>query len=80
MVTMLLAAINYSLQLGYLLTFLLFALALVSMPCTYRNLASVVLRPGRAEPVHEPLAEPRGLRTPGWCARHCCHPTRWRTA
>ena len=52
MATMLLAAINYSLQLGYLLTFLLFALALVSMLHTYRNLAGVVLRPGRAEPVH----------------------------
>ncbi len=52
MATMLLAAINYSLQLGYLLTFLLFALALVSMLHTYRNLAGLVLRPGRAEPVH----------------------------
>lgn len=52
LLTMLLAAINYSLQLGYLLTFLLFALALVSMLHTYRNLAGLVLRPGRAEPVH----------------------------
>jgi uncharacterized protein (DUF58 family) len=52
MATMLLAAINYSLQLGYLLTFLLFALALVSMLHTYRNLAGLVLRPGRADPVH----------------------------
>lgn len=50
--TMLLAAINYSLQLGYLLTFLLFSIALVSMLHTWRNLAGLVLRAGRAEPVH----------------------------
>lgn len=50
--TMLLAAINYSLQLGYLLTFLLFAIALVSMLHTWRNLAGLVLRSGRADAVH----------------------------
>jgi len=50
--TMLLAAINYSLQLGYLLTFLLFSIALVSMLHTWRNLAGLVLRPGRADAVH----------------------------
>ena len=52
LVTMLLAAINYSLQLGYLLTFLLFSIALVSMLHTWRNMAGLVLRSGRAEPVH----------------------------
>ena len=52
LVTMLLAAINYSLQLGYLLTFLLFSIALVSMLLTWRNMAGLVLRSGRAEPVH----------------------------
>ncbi|MGE0310898.1 MAG: DUF58 domain-containing protein [Lautropia sp.] len=52
MATMLLAAINYSLALGYMLTFLLVAIGLVSMLHTYRNLAGLVLRPGRADPVH----------------------------
>lgn len=52
MATMLLAAINYSLALGYMLTFLLVAIGLVSMLHTYRNLAGIVLRPGRADPVH----------------------------
>ncbi len=52
LVTMLLAAVNYSLQLGYLLTFLLFSIALVSMLHTWRNMAGLVLRSGRAEPVH----------------------------
>ncbi len=52
MATMLLAAINYSLALGYMLTFLLVAIGLVSMLHTYRNLSGIVLRPGRADPVH----------------------------
>lgn len=52
MATMLLAAVNYSLALGYMLTFLLVAVGLVSMLHTYRNLSGIVLRPGRAEPVH----------------------------
>ena len=52
MVTMLLAAINYSLALGYVLTFVLASVGLVSMLHTYRNLAGLVLRPGRGDPVH----------------------------
>ena len=52
MATMLLAAINYSLALGYMLTFLLVAIGLVSMLHTYRNLSGIVLRPGRGDPVH----------------------------
>ena len=52
MATKLLATINYSLALGYVLTFLLAAVGLVSMLHTWRNLAGLVLRPGRADPVH----------------------------
>jgi uncharacterized protein (DUF58 family) len=52
MVTMLLATINYSLALGYVLTFVLVSVGLVSMLHTYRNLSGLVLRPGRGEPVH----------------------------
>lgn len=52
MATMLLAAINYSLALGYALTFVLASVGLVSMLHTYRNLSGLVLRPGRGDPVH----------------------------
>ena len=52
MATMLLATINYSLALGYVLTFVLVSVGLVSMLHTYRNLAGLVLRPGRGDPVH----------------------------
>lgn len=52
MLTMLLAAINYSLSLGYVLTFVLASVGLVSMLHTYRNLAGLILRPGRGDPVH----------------------------
>lgn len=49
--TMLIASINYQLSLGFALTFLLGSIALVAMLQTFRNLAAVLLRPGRAEPV-----------------------------
>jgi uncharacterized protein (DUF58 family) len=52
MATMLLATINYSLALGYVLTFVLVSVGLVSMLHTYRNLSGLVLRPGRGDPVH----------------------------
>ncbi len=48
---LLVGSINYSLSLGYALTFLLVSVAAVSMFHTYRNLAGLVLRPGRADPV-----------------------------
>ena len=48
---MLLGCINYNLGLGYVLTFLLTGVGLVSMLHTFRNLAHLELRPGRAEPV-----------------------------
>jgi uncharacterized protein (DUF58 family) len=47
----LVGSINYSLSLGYALAFLLAAIGAVSMFHTYRNLAGLVLRPGRADPV-----------------------------
>lgn len=52
LVAMLLASINYALSLGYLLTFLLAAVALVSMLQTFRNIVGLVLSTGRCEPVH----------------------------
>jgi uncharacterized protein (DUF58 family) len=48
---MLMGCINYNLGLGYVLTFLLAGMALVSMLHTFRNLAQLELLPGRAEPV-----------------------------
>ncbi len=52
LLAMLVAAINYQLSLGYALTFLLAAVAMVSMMHTFRNLSQLVFKPGRAEPVH----------------------------
>lgn len=48
---MLLGCINYNLGLGYVLTFLTTALAVVSMLHTFRNLVRLQLSPGRPEPV-----------------------------
>ena len=48
---MLMGCINYNLGLGYVLTFLLAGIALVSILHTFRNLAQLELRPGRADPV-----------------------------
>jgi uncharacterized protein (DUF58 family) len=50
-VAMLLASINYRLSLGYALVFLAIGVTIVAMLQTWRNLASLVLRPGRADPV-----------------------------
>ena len=48
---MLLGDINYNLSLGYVLTFLLAMMAVMSMLHAYRNLAGLEIRAGRAEPV-----------------------------
>jgi uncharacterized protein (DUF58 family) len=48
---LLIGSINYALSLGYALTFLLAAIGGLTMFHTYRNLAGIVLRPGRAEAV-----------------------------
>ncbi|MHB9118522.1 MAG: DUF58 domain-containing protein [Burkholderiales bacterium] len=48
---LLVASINYSISLGYVLTFLLGGTGVVSILHGYRNLAGLRLRPGKAEPV-----------------------------
>ncbi len=51
LVLLFIGAINYKLSLGFGLTFLLASCALVDMMLTFRNLAYLHLRPGRAAPV-----------------------------
>lgn len=48
---MLVGAINYSLSLGFVLTFLLGGLGIVALLHTWRNLANVTVSPGRSLPV-----------------------------
>ena len=48
---MLVGSINYNLSLGYVLVFLLAGNGMVSMLHTWRNLARISLRPGKAAPV-----------------------------
>ncbi|NJR72092.1 MAG: DUF58 domain-containing protein [Gammaproteobacteria bacterium] len=48
---LLVASINYSLSLGYLLTFLLAGMGGMSMLHTFRNLARLSISPGKIEPV-----------------------------
>jgi uncharacterized protein (DUF58 family) len=48
---LLVASINYSLSLGYLLTFLLAGMGSTSMLHTFRNLARLSISPGKTEPV-----------------------------
>jgi uncharacterized protein (DUF58 family) len=51
LLVMLLGSINYNLSLGYLLTFLLTGVGIVSILHTFRNLAHLYISPGRAEAV-----------------------------
>jgi uncharacterized protein (DUF58 family) len=51
LVLLLIASINYSLSLGFLLTFLLAGIGGMSMLHTFRNLARLSISPGRVEPV-----------------------------
>jgi uncharacterized protein (DUF58 family) len=51
LVLMLLGDINYNLSLGYVLTFLLTMMAVMSMLHAFRNLAHLEIRAGRTEPV-----------------------------
>lgn len=51
MLVMLIGSINYALQLGFLLTFLVASMAIVGMYHTHRNLAHVLVRGLRAENV-----------------------------
>ena len=48
---MLLGDINYNLSLGYVLTFLLAMMAVMSMLHAFRNMAHLEIRPGHASPV-----------------------------
>lgn len=48
---MMVGSVNYNNSLGYMLSFLLGSMALVSTLHTYRNLAGLGLRPGRSAPV-----------------------------
>ena len=49
---LLIGSINFSLQLGYLLTFTIVSIGVVSMYHTHRNLSGLTIRGQRAEPVH----------------------------
>lgn len=49
---MLVGSINYTLALGYMLTFSLSGMALVSILHTYRNLGGLVVHAGRVEPAY----------------------------
>ena len=71
LLTMLVASINYALQLGFMLTFLLAAVAIVTLLHAYANLSGLVLRPGRAEPVFagQPAEFSLELSNPGRGAR-----------
>ena len=51
LLVMLLGSINYNLSLGYVLTFLLAGVGIVSILHTFRNLAHLYISPGRVEPV-----------------------------
>jgi uncharacterized protein (DUF58 family) len=51
LLVMLLGAINYNLSLGHALVFLLAGLGIVAILQTFRNLAGIVIEPGRVEPV-----------------------------
>jgi len=51
MLALLIGSINYSLQLGFMLTFLVTSMAVVGMHTTHSNLAQIVLRGVRVEPV-----------------------------
>ena len=48
---LLIGSINYDLQLGYALTFLVASMAIVGMHTTHANLAQIVLRGVRVEPI-----------------------------
>ena len=49
---LLIGSINFALQMGYLLTFTIVSMALVSMYHTHRNLSGLTIRGQRSDPVH----------------------------
>jgi len=72
LLVMLLGAINYANNMGYMFTFLLGSMALVSILHSYRNLAQLQFAAGRAEPVFagERAAFEIQIGNPGERARH----------
>ena len=72
---MLLLTINYGLSLGYVLVFVLAGASLVSLFHAWRNLAGLVLRPGRGDPVHAGDTAELNLTflNPGGLARYAIH-------
>jgi len=70
-IVMLIGSINYMLQLGFMLTFLVAAVGVVAMYHTQRNLVGLVVRGHRAEPVFagEPIAFQLAVRNPGSVSR-----------
>jgi uncharacterized protein (DUF58 family) len=78
LVLMLLGDINYNLSLGYVLTFLLAMMAVMSMLHAFRNLAHLEVRTGRADAVFcgETARFVLHFRNPSSLARHqlvLCH-------
>jgi hypothetical protein len=81
MLMMLVGSINYMLQLGFMLTFLVTSMALVAMYHTHRNLARLALTAHRAEhvfagdlatfeiTVHNPTPEARLRSSSSRCSR-----------
>ena len=72
MLVLLVGSINYGLQLGFLLTFLVTSMALVGMYHTHRNLARLSVRGQRAENVFagDVVSFELGLANPTPEARH----------
>lgn len=69
---LLIGSINYALQLGFLLAFLVASMALVGMHATHRNLAGIELRGERAEPAFagDNAFFRFALNNPGSLSRH----------
>ncbi len=72
LLAMLTGSINYNLSLGYVLTFLLGSMALASILHTFRNLARLTVRAGKAPPVFAGQAAVFTVRldNPGNLPRH----------
>lgn len=72
LILMLLGDINYSLSLGYVLTFLLAMMAVMSMLHAFRNLAHLEIHAGHTEPVFtgETARFPLHFNNPGKLARY----------
>lgn len=72
LLAMLTGSINYNLSLGYVLTFLLGSMALVSILHTFRNLAQLSVGPGKTPPVFagQPAVFAVCLANPGTLTRH----------